>query len=246
MKGGLCELLKVWSNEYDFLPQVLGVLRIASYSSVPRTFFAAGLAVGINLMLLPAASGMSRALFADIVFGDRACGDKWWREARGCECVRFIALRSVPLTSPHVLAACTHPFHRERRQARRLRLPRRTRRCVPRRSMETPGKAPPGKLRFVPTHLATCVCSAPGAGGGCRGERCGVRSPAVLAVARRQPSALLLAAQLCGIGAGEDAPAFCSDWHNALKLGYDVRALAYPPWLEARAPCPPTACRNAL
>lgn len=36
-----------------------------------------------------------------------------------------------------------------------------------------------------------------------------------------------VAAQLCGVG--DDG--FRSDWHNALKLGYDVRELRYPSWL---------------
>ena len=36
-----------------------------------------------------------------------------------------------------------------------------------------------------------------------------------------------VAAQLCGVG--DDG--FRSDWHNALKLGYDVRELRYPTWL---------------
>lgn len=30
----------------------------------------------------------------------------------------------------------------------------------------------------------------------------------------------------------DDAEPFCSDWHNALKLGFDVGELRYPPWME--------------
>jgi xylulokinase len=38
-----------------------------------------------------------------------------------------------------------------------------------------------------------------------------------------------VAAQLCGRGEGGG---YSSDWHNALKLGYDVRGLQYPTWME--------------
>jgi sugar (pentulose or hexulose) kinase len=38
-----------------------------------------------------------------------------------------------------------------------------------------------------------------------------------------------VAAQLCGTAEGGG---FRSDWHNALKLGYDVRELRYPAWME--------------
>lgn len=32
-----------------------------------------------------------------------------------------------------------------------------------------------------------------------------------------------------------------SDWHNCLKLGYDVRALTYPPWMSELLPTSPTS-----
>lgn len=37
----------------------------------------------------------------------------------------------------------------------------------------------------------------------------------------------------CGAGAAANKRIYTSDWHNALKLGYDVRMLKYPEWLLA-------------
>ncbi len=35
----------------------------------------------------------------------------------------------------------------------------------------------------------------------------------------------------CGAGEAVNSRTYVSDWHNALKLGYDVRTLSYPKWL---------------
>lgn len=39
-------------------------------------------------------------------------------------------------------------------------------------------------------------------------------------------------AKTCGAGAAKNHVTVSSDWHNCLKLGYDVQALAWPAWLQ--------------
>ena len=46
-------------------------------------------------------------------------------------------------------------------------------------------------------------------------------------------NAIFLSQQRCGAGDDYNRRRYTSDWHNALKLGYDVRQLKYPNWLTS-------------
>lgn len=46
-------------------------------------------------------------------------------------------------------------------------------------------------------------------------------------------NAIFLSQQRCGAGDDYNRRRYTSDWHNALKLGYDVRHLNYPSWLTS-------------
>lgn len=44
---------------------------------------------------------------------------------------------------------------------------------------------------------------------------------------------MFLSQQKCGAGDEYNRRRYTSDWHNALKLGYDIRGLNYPSWLQS-------------
>lgn len=44
-------------------------------------------------------------------------------------------------------------------------------------------------------------------------------------------NSMFMSTQICGAGDHKNRRVYISDWHNALKLGYDVKQLQYPAWL---------------